>query len=237
VGGDDPGDDRQSEAGATALPTSGRTLPPEALEDLVLCAIGDARPVIADRDAHLVVIGLESDFDRCARGRMDGCVGEQVGNHLPQLMGVAEDLRRVRSGEGDAAVGCGGAGVLARIGDQLAEIDALTERLAHLVEAGEAEQVVDHHAHPHRLLLDPPHRHLHVLGLLRGTHPEHLRVAADRGERRTQLVRGIGEKAPHPLFAGLALGECLLDLAQHRIQGSPQSADLGAWVGLLDPLR
>ena len=63
-----------------------------------------------------------------------------------------------------------------------------------LVETGEQEEVLDEHAHPGRLVLDPPHRRREVLGAARRPAPEQLGVAADRGHRGAQLVGGIGEE-------------------------------------------
>ena len=67
------------------------------------------------------------------------------------------------------------------------------------------------------------------LGLVaRRAHAEQLGVAADRGQRRAQLVRGVGEELAQALLAGLALGERLLEALEHRVQREAEPADLGA---------
>ena len=70
---------------------------------------------------------------------------------------------------------------------------------------------------------------------LGGATPEQLRVAAHRGERRAQLVGGVGHEPPQPVLGRLSLCERLLDLAEHRVQRDPEAADLRARVGLLHP--
>ena len=110
-------------------------------------------------------------------------------------------------------------------------------RLAHLVQPRERQQVLDQHAHARGLVLDPPHRLRDVLRLARRAHAEQLRVAADRDQRRAQLVRGVGDEAPQPLLARLARGERVLEPVEHAVQREPEAADLGALVGRLDAVR
>ena len=70
--------------------------------------------------------------------------------------------------------------------------------------------------------------------LARGAHAEQLGVAADRGQRRAQLVRGVGEEAAQAVLARLLPGERVLEPVEHRVEREPQPADLGARVGGLD---
>ena len=107
-------------------------------------------------------------------------------------------------------------------------------RLAHLVQPRQRQQVLDEHAHARGLVLDPAHRLGDVLGLARGAHAEQLGVAADRDQRRAQLVRGVGDEAAQPLLARLARGERVLEPVEHAVQREPEPADLGARVGRLD---
>ena len=74
-------------------------------------------------------------------------------------------------------------------------------------------------------------------GLRRGAHAEQLGVAADRGQRRAQLVRGVGEEAAQAVLARLALAEGVLDLAEHRVEREAEAADLGARVRRADAAR
>ena len=77
-------------------------------------------------------------------------------------------------------------------------------------------------------------------------HPAALPVvlgeAADRGQRRAQLVAGVRDEPPHPLLGlvrrrlrFLPVVEGGLDLAQHPVQRPAQAADLGPRVALGHP--
>ena len=74
-------------------------------------------------------------------------------------------------------------------------------------------------------------------GSRRGADPEQLGVAADRRQRRAQLVRGVGEEAAQALLARAALGERLLQPREHRVQRQAEAADLGARLGVVDAPR
>ena len=76
----------------------------------------------------------------------------------------------------------------------------------------------------------PRHRARQVVGSLVRAALEQLGVGADGGERRAQLVRGVGDEAPQAPVGGL-------DPVEHRVQGEPEAADLGARLGPLDPVR
>ena len=115
-----------------------------------------------------------------------------------------------------------------------AQVDRLADLLADLVEAREREQVLDEHAHPRRLVLDPRHRLRDVLGLRGGADPEELGVAADRRQRRAQLVRRVGQEAAQALLARAPLGERLLQAREHRVERQAEAADLRARLGRLD---
>jgi hypothetical protein len=110
-------------------------------------------------------------------------------------------------------------------------------RIGHLVEARQQEQVVDQDTHARRLVLDAPHRLLDVGGVARGAHAEELGVAADRGQRCAQLVRGVGDETPQTILAGLALAEGSLEAIEHGVERDPQPADLAARIGRLDAVR
>ena len=82
----------------------------------------------------------------------------------------------------------------------------MLERAA-LVEAREQQQVVDEHAHAVRVLLDAAHRLGEVFGTVGRAAAEQLGVAADRRERRAQLVRRVGDEPPQARFGRGALRE------------------------------
>ena len=120
---------------------------------------------------------------------------------------------------------------------QLGDVDRLAQRLGLLVQPREREQVLDEHAHALGLVLDAAHHHVGAAVLVGGADAEELRVAADRGQRRAQLVRGVGEELAQALLARLALGERLLEPVEHRVQREPEPADLRSRRGRAHPPR
>ena len=95
------------------------------------------------------------------------------------------------------------------------------------VEAGEQQQVLDEPGHPRRLGLDLGQRGGGGLGAV----ARQLGVAGDGGERRTQLVGGVGDELAHLLLAAVPLVERRLDVVEHRVERRADLADLGALVG------
>ncbi len=72
----------------------------------------------------------------------------------------------------------------------------------------------------------------------RGPAAEQLGVAADRRERRAQLVRGVGHEPPKPPSLASPLVEGLLDLGEHGVQGqSPSRPTSVSSSAGLDALR
>ena len=107
------------------------------------------------------------------------------------------------------------------------------------VAAGQREQVLDQARHAGALGLDPIER-LGVGGVRLGRvtlvvegplHAGEFGVTADRGQRRAQLVRGVGHELPHPLLALDASRELGADRAQQRVHRFGQLPDLGARLG------
>ena len=68
-----------------------------------------------------------------------------------------------------------------------------------------------------------------------GALAQELGVAADRGERRAQLVGGVGHELAQPGLGRRLLVEGRLDLGQHGVEGGAEPADLGALVLAADP--
>ena len=112
----------------------------------------------------------------------------------------------------DRAVGIDGAGVADRVDGEHAEIDRLRLERAALVEPGEEQQVVDERAHAHRFLLGAAHRLRELLGVVEAAAAVELGVPADRGHRRAQLVRRVGDELAQARLRRGALVERVLDL-------------------------
>ena len=72
-----------------------------------------------------------------------------------------------------------------------------------LVEVREEEQVLDEDAHPLGLAADALHRALEIVGPAGGAAGEELGVGADGGERRAELVRGVGDEPAELALGGL----------------------------------
>ena len=107
--------------------------------------------------------------------------------------------QRFRFRQGDIAAGVGGARVLNRVGGHRGQVDGQMLEGPAFVEPRQEQQLIDEQAHALRLLLDAAHGGREVLRPVLGAAAEELGVAADRGERRAQLVRGIGQEAPQPV--------------------------------------
>ena len=114
------------------------------------------------------------------------------------------------------------------VGADAVQVDRLGPQRPAPVQLGQQQEVLDQAAHPGRLLLDPLERLVPPRLVGEPAPAQQLGVAPDRGERRPQLVRGVGHELAQPLLGGRLLGEGRLDLAQHLVQGRPQPADLGA---------
>ncbi len=100
------------------------------------------------------------------------------------------------------------------------------------VQAGQQQQVLHQPGHPDRLRLDPVQRVRHVVGDRLMAAPTQLGIAPDRGERRAQLVAGVGDEPPDPGLAGLPGRQRLGDVAEHGVQRRADLADLGAPIGV-----
>ena len=145
---------------------------------------------------------------------MDAGVLQQVVDDLAQAARVArDDSGSVEVGVEDA-LGVDRAGRVDRVGDDRSEVDRLALERPALVEPSEQQEVVDEHAHAFRLGFDARHRPGEVVGPGVGPAAEQLRVAADRRDRRPQLVRGVADEPPQALLRGAALVERRLDLGR-----------------------
>ena len=134
-------------------------------------------------------------------------------------------------------VGPGRLRVADGLDDDAAEVDRTGGELAALVEAGEQQQVLDELGHAHRLRLDAADRVHHVGRQLAAVQAGELGVAADRGERRAQLVAGVGDEAAHLLLALLASRQGGCHVTEHAVERGAEPADLGALVVDRAPAR
>ena len=135
--------------------------------------------------------------------------------------------RRVRQRESPLVGGVDDAGVVDRLEQQPRQVDRLALQRSAGIEARQQQQVLHQRRHPRGLGLDLGQGGAGGLGPPAGQ----LGVAGDGRQRRTQLVRGVGDELPHLLLAAVALGEGGLDVVEHRVERRADLADLGALVG------
>ena len=158
-------------------------------------------------EARAVAVALDGDLDPplavLAR------VADEVADGALERRPLAEHDRRL----GDHLVG-------ARLARELGEVDGLAADRRGGVLARERQQVVEQHAEPRRVGLDVG-QHLGV-GAVPGRVGE---VAAQGGQRRAQLVRGVADEA--------LLGRAgALERVEHGVQRLGQRADLVAHLGI-----
>ena len=230
------GDDGEPEPGAGAAALAARLGAPEAVEQ---------RVAVVGRQAGAVVAHLEADLARRSRatgtsiGVPGGRVHERVAHQVRRAPGGAGGGRRDdggRVGARRASMSRSGRASRARRRPRRGRCRpgrrGCADGVADLVEAGERQQVLDEDAHARRLVLDAAHRlRVSASRVARRADAEQLGVAADRGQRRAQLVRGVGQEAAQAVLAGLALGERALEAVEHRVEGQAEAPDLRARVG------
>ena len=229
VRADEGPNDRQAEPAAAGGARPGLVRAIEPLEHAMGLFRGHAGPVVGHIQRHgRGRVGRprverprpDRHLDRRTVRRVGERVAHQVADDLPQPRLVADDEER---GAGlnrqfDGPVRGEQAGVVHRVGGQREQVYGLPGQRPLLVEPGQQQQVLDEQAHPGRFLLHPVQDPVQVVwrkpaprGLLRrlGLVPARdqaaalavvLGEAADRGQWRTQLVAGVGDEAPHPLF-------------------------------------
>ena len=250
VGLDDGQCDRHAQARGAGAPFARGVPPGEALEEAVARVGGDPRAVVVDAHDERVPLAGQRCGHVATGWRVDPGVGQEVDDDLAQAGLVADDQRRLgqevlsllRRGVGrrlqdgqiqlPVVVGAGCAGVGHRVHQETDQVHLLAAQLAPGVQAGQQQQVLDERRHPHRLGV---HALQGIGGLLRqvGVGPlaaDELGVAADRGQRRAQLVGGVGHELAHLRLRALARGQGGLHVPQQRVEGAADLPDLGRGV-------
>ena len=167
-------------------------------------------------------------------GRAGRCVGADVGQEVVEDLAEAAGVARDQHGHGpvdvelDWSFRLDDAGVGDGVRGEGGEVDGLALDGPTLVEAGEQQELLDQHAHARCFVFDAVHGLGQVVGATGRTPAEELGVATDRGQRRPQLVRRVGDEATQAVLGGLTFGEGALDPAQHGVEGLAQAPDLRA---------
>ena len=219
------------------------------------------------RETAVRAVGEDPDVDRRPVGSVGEGVAHQVGDDLPQPGLIAEDQegRAAADRQLDLPPGGDHPGVLHRVGGEGEQVNRPALDRPLLVEPRQQQHVLHQHPHPGGLLLHPLHDPVYVrlgepavggqagLGAagaawraplpVAAALPVVLGVAADSGQRRPQLVTGVGDELAH-LFLGPPGGglgrlpgvERGLDLRQHGVEGAAEPPDLGPGVAVGHPL-
>jgi hypothetical protein len=204
VGLDDAAADREAEARAAGR---GRGAALELLEDPPHQCFGDSRAAVGDGENDTVAAVASGDLDRSSRRGVARGVVEQVDEDVFEQHGIDVEQRQI-----GGKVGRHGAlielpiDVVERATDDLVQRDPVaTELESARLETDHVQQVGDEPLEARRLSGD----RLDQLLAPRGVEPgrstaERRSCAADRGERRAQVVRdGREHRAAHLFRAGV----------------------------------
>src|SRR5258705_1946016 len=178
-------EDRRAHPGTACPPAPCPVGAVEPLEHVLLLLVGQAATLVGDLedDSRIAVLALrwpaascrrlrrarvgplpvaqrpraDRDVDRRSLRRVGQSVAQQVANHLAQPDLVAGPQRCVRSADGevDGTLRRNDPGVVEGVRSDREQVYGLEVERALLVKAGKQEHVIDQHAHPHRLALDP----------------------------------------------------------------------------------
>ena len=166
-------------------------------------------------------------------GRVGARVGQQVRHDLVQAGRVAGTVRG-SSGRSSSSCGRGPAAwasLTASTTSRVRSTGSLVQRPTS-VEAREQQQVVDERRSS-AVASDSTRpsacrRRGHGLALAAGQ----LGVPADRGQRRAQLVAGVGDELAHPHLALVPRRQRGADVVEQPVEGGADLPDLGAGVGV-----
>ena len=191
--------------------------------------------MVADGEDRAIAVSHYPHLHRRPRRGVGQGVADQVVHELLEPGRVAEH----RDGTGGLQLEPAGAvdhaGVVDHGGHQRGQVHRHQFDIGTLALAGQDRQVADQHAHAGGLLLDPVERPVPGGPLGQRVLAEQLGVALDRGERRAQLVGGVGQEAAQPFLGSGTLGERRLDLGEHAVERPPEPRDLRGAVARLDP--
>ena len=210
---DDPAGDREAEAGPTGCGRTALVGPGEAFEDAVCVLGGDAGTRVGDRHRDDAVHARGRDRDRVLTRAVAQRVVDEVGDDLPEPVGVHRDRGRV-VGDLDADARCGdGTGGVRDVDDQPPQVHvAPVERAGTGVELRQVQQVVDQVPEPADLCLHPTQ-----LARVGGRDPvdQVLDLRRERGKWGPQFVADVGDQlTPHTVGVG--------DLDGHAVEGPGQ---------------
>ncbi len=221
----DGADDRKAEAEGAATVTGAAD---EALEEGGGELGRHAGAIVLDHQQRLGVVGSGGHADRGPRRGVAQRVLDQVEREAEELVVVALHDRRVGV---DREVVL--AGERPQLGGSVerdpSEVHGLVRDVARDVGAGEQQQVGDESAHTPRGAQGRARRVTLVAAERFG---EQLEVGEHGGERRAQLVGGVGDEAALTGEHRFGLGVGVVERVQHPLQRAGELGDLVVSLGL-----
>ena len=165
-------------------------------------------PSSSTRTIELPVVALEADRRRCRpRPAVQRGVVEQVVDQQPQAALPAVDRALVdAAGELVAHARVALARAVDRGVEHVAELDRLARQALGRLAAGERLQALEQVDHAVLLGGHVGHERLALVERQLGVAGERVELGAQRGQRRAQLVAGVGGEAPRRLERALGGG-------------------------------
>ena len=205
-------DDGEPEPGAAGVAGPRDVHPIEPLEDPGQVRIRDARAAVADGDADDAVLANGAELDGAVGGGVVDGVLDEVADGVVELERVRQDRARFRGdgGPDDQALALGQRRQLAghRGEGRLQRAGGRHQPLLPRVETGQPQQVAHQALHPRAVPGDDGDEAA-LLGAV--FVDEGLDPAPDRGERRPQLVRDVGDEVLPDLVGPAVLGDVVED--------------------------
>ena len=180
-------------------------------------------------------VALHADPSRRSGRGVGADVGEQVVDRLAQTDGIAHHHGRSIEIARQRTVGIGGGKIAGGFAGQPHEVDRLLLQWSSLIGASQQQKIVDQPRHARTFGLDPAHRIANRLCGRECSLAKKLGVAAQGGQRRAQLVGGVGDEATEPRLPRGSLLDAGLDLPQHLVERGSQPAQLCLWIGVRHP--
>ncbi len=215
-------DDRKAEAGAGALR---RRAAVEAVEHPLALVRRYAGTAVLDLEQRLAAARVDAHLHRAAFGRVAQRVVDQVAEQGAPRIGVAGDRRR--RGAIESQIDAPRMRHRLALGNHLArerrEIDRLSRARRVRVEARQGEQLLGEVRSAQQALAQRAQR-LVALGVI-GRALDELRLQPERGERRAQLVRHVGDEAPLRAERALQAREQVVHRMHRRLDLARQAVE------------
>ena len=155
-------------------------------------------------------------------------LASRLREHLVQASLVADDHHRLLGKvQRPLMFGARNVGVADRIDDQARQIHRLALQRAPRVKPRQQQHVLDKVGHAARFRLHAAHRMSDIVGHIITFALRQFGVATDGGQRRAQLMAGVGDELADPRLAGMPRRQRRRDPVQHPVQRRAQLPHLG----------